>query len=276
MDKRNFIKTSVISATSLVFLPSLSTTKKLKSGIILNTLKDDIKKDYKGTLEKLAVLGYKYIESGPLGDNLTDYASLLKQLKLKTISAGSSMSNIEKDPSKFIKNAHALGQKYIVAYWPWKSSAENLTHDECMQTAEDLNKMGEMLKKEEIGFAWHNHDKEFRDIGKDRLPFDYLMQETDPTLVKTQLDLYWVVKGGADPIDLINRYPGRSPLFHVKDMDNSPQKEKACVGEGIIDFKPIFKLAKKAGLKYPIVEQESNKRGFICAEISYKNLIKWI
>jgi sugar phosphate isomerase/epimerase len=276
MNKRTFIKKSIIGATSLALLPSFTPEKRLKPGIILNTLKDDIEKDYIETLEKLSALGYRYIESGPLGSNIANYASLLKQLSLKAISAGSSISNLEKDTAKFIKNAHALGQEYVVAYWPWRSSAENLTHDECMQTAEYLNTMGGILKKEGITFAWHNHDKEFRDIDEDRLPFDYLMQETDPALVKTQLDLYWVVKGGADPIELINKYPGRFPLFHVKDMDDSPDKDKACVGEGIINFKEIFRHSKKAGLKYPIVEQESNKRGFICAEVSYKNLIKWI
>ncbi len=276
MHKRTFIKKTLTGAAGLALLSSFSPQKKYKAGIILNTLKEDIKKDHVGTLEKLAKLGYKYIESSPVGEDPKAYAQLLKDLGLKTVSSGSSISNLEKDLDKYIRNAHLLRQKYIVAYWPWHSSADNLTHDECMQTAENLNQLGEKLKKEGLAFAWHNHDKEFADIGQDRLPVDYLMQETDPSVVNMQMDLYWVFKGGADPVALINKYPGRFPLFHVKDMDGTPEKNKACVGAGILDFSRIFKVSKKAGLKYPIVEQESNKKGFICAEVSYKNLIKWI
>ncbi|MEM1137099.1 MAG: sugar phosphate isomerase/epimerase [Bacteroidota bacterium] len=279
MNKRNFLKKSLLGLSALALnnpVYSLEIQKKLKPGIILNTLKDDMKSDYRGTLERLAKLGYKYIESNPYGNDIEAYAKLLRTLGLKTISSGSSIANLEKETDQYIRNAHLLGQKYIVAYWPWKSSAENLTKDECLKTADYLNKIGAQLKKEGIDFAWHNHDKEFRNIGEEKLPFDYLMQETDPKLVNVQMDVYWVVKGRADPITFIKKYPGRFPLFHVKDMDNAEEKNKACVGEGIIDFEAIFAFSKLAGLKFPIVEQESNKRGFACAEVSYKNLIKWI
>ena len=100
------------------------------------------------------------------------------------------------------------------------------------------------------------------------------MKNTDPDLVTTQLDLYWVVKGNADPVELIKKYPGRIELVHAKDMDSTTERGMTCVGNGIIDFKRIFVQAKTAGIRRIIVENEQWKGGFECAEVSYKSLTK--
>jgi len=117
-----------------------------------------------------------------------------------------------------------------------------------------LNKAGERCKKSGIQLCYHNHDFEFQSQGS-TLPYDILLN-TDKNLVKMEMDIYWVSKAGKDPVDLINRHPGRFPLFHVKDMDKTPAKAFTEVGNGSIDFKRIFKQADKAGMKYFFVEQD--------------------
>ncbi|RYD69534.1 MAG: sugar phosphate isomerase/epimerase, partial [Sphingobacteriales bacterium] len=107
-----------------------------------------------------------------------------------------------------------------------------------------------------IQMAYHNHDFEFKDFDG-KTGFDILLAETDPGLVKIEMDIYWVVRGGADPVDLFKKHPGRFPLWHVKDMDKTDPGRNTEVGTGKIDFKKIFAHAKLAGLDFPFVEQEN-------------------
>jgi sugar phosphate isomerase/epimerase len=121
--------------------------------------------------------------------------------------------------------------------------------------AADLNKAGAICKKAGIQLCYHNHDFEFQEL-EGQIPFDILANETDPGLVKFELDLFWVSKAGKDPIDLFKQYKGRVALWHVKDMDNTPNKNFTEVGSGVIDYARIFKHAKTAGMKHFFVEQD--------------------
>jgi len=274
--RRNFLKKSAycaagISITSNSMFANPFPAKKTDIGIILNTVRNEMKEDYAGTLEKLAALGYTYVEGNSYGGSVKDYGKLLKKLNLKAVAGGSAMGNLQESLDEHIERGHALGYEYICCYWPWLSSAENLTKDECLQTAERLNNLGEKIKKEGMRLAWHNHDKEFRDMGGE-MPFDILLQNTDPELVTVEMDLYWVRKGGQNPIESFKKYPGRFELVHVKDMDNTAERNITCVGEGIIDFKEIFEYTALAGIKYRIVEHERSTDGMLCATVSYKHL----
>lgn len=272
--RRTFLRRGALAALGAACSPVLAhaaPVKKQHWGIILNTVRNEMKVDYAGTLEKLAEMGYRYIEGGSYGDSEKEYGKLLRRLGLKPVVGGSSMSNLQESLPDYIRRGHALNYEYITCYWPWLSSAENLTRDECLQAAERLNRMGRQLKGEGLRLAWHNHDKEFRPIG-DTCAFDLLLQHTDPELVTVQMDLYWVYKGGADPLPYFDRYPGRFELFHVKDMDDSPERGITCVGEGIIDFQPIFDRAKEAGVRYSVVEHERVEAGLRCAEVSMEYL----
>lgn len=263
---------AIAGSAALPFSGANSIPKKLRKwGIITNTVRNEMADDYRGTLSKLADLGYRYIEGGHHGDSVQAYGKLLKKLGLKSIAAGSSISNLQKSLESFIRNGHALQQKYIVVYWPWTTSAQNLTVEECLQAADRLNRLGRQLKREGLRLAWHNHDKEFVTIG-DKTAFDYLMKNTDPAYSTVQLDLYWVYKGNHDPLTLFEKYPGRFELVHVKDMDQTDQRGKACIGQGIVDFKAIFDRAKLAGIKYAIVENEGVEKGLECAEVSMNYL----
>src|SRR5690606_8759603 len=100
---------------------------------------------------------------------------------------------------------------------------------------------------------WHNHDKEFHAM-ENGLPFDYLMDNTDPDLVGCEMDIYWVKKGGSDPLEVLKKYKGRIPVLHVKDM--APDEDFICPGRGIIDFASIFREAKKQGIIHYFVERD--------------------
>ena len=275
--RRKFIKNASLGALALPLLSDLVPTalsdSSHKWGIILNTVRHDMEQDYRGCLEQLAAMGYTYIEGGTYGDSPEAYGKYLKELGLVPIVAGSSMENLQKNLFTLIREAHALTHKFLTCYWPWLGDAKNLTYDECMLTAERLNEMGKLFKKEGLRFTWHNHDKEFATVGE-KTAFDILMENTDPDWVGVQMDIYWVHKGNHDPIDLFKTYPGRFDLVHVKDMDTSEERGITCVGSGKIDFEAIFSHAELAGIQYATVEHERTEEGegIPCAQSSIDHL----
>ena len=154
---------------------------------------------------------------------------------------------------KAVEDAASVGQKYMVCAWLAPAERGNLDHFK--KLADDFNKAGEVCKKAGIQFCYHNHDFEFiQENGK--YPYDILLENTDKNLVKMEIDLYWLTKAGQDPIALIEKHPGRFPLWHMKDMDKTEKKMFTEVGNGIIDFKAILKHSNKADLKYFFVEQD--------------------
>ena len=156
------------------------------------------------------------------------------------------------DWDKAIEDAKEVGLKYMVC--AWLSPDERGTLEHYKKVADDLNAAGEKCKKAGIQLCYHNHNFEFeQQDGK--YPYDILMA-TDKDLVKMEMDIYWITKAGQDPIALFKKYPGRFPLWHVKDMDKTPQQNFTEVGNGIIDFKKIFKYKDLAGMKYFFVEQD--------------------
>jgi len=141
---------------------------------------------------------------------------------------------------------------------PYLTEEERKTMDQYKRLFDLLNKTGEAAKKMGLQMAYHNHDFEFETLDG-KIPFDELLQHTDPDLVKIEMDLYWITRAGKDPIAYFKQYPGRFHLWHVKDMADTPAKEFAPVGTGTIDFKQLFQNAKLAGTKYFIVEQDMHK-----------------
>ena len=227
--------------------------------------------DYAQTLEKLAGMGYKYIEGGSYGDDAKAYFKLAKSLGLKTIIGGSSMSGLQKELPKYLEQANELRQKYITCYWPWMSDAKSITKEECLEAAERLNKMGRLIKQAGFKFTWHNHDKEFVDI-QGKTAFDWLVQETDAAYVNVQMDTYWVAKGNHDPIALMKKYPGRIKLLHLKDITPQAKEDMTCVGSGNIDFQAVYDLMDQAGVEIATVENERTKTGLACAQSSIDHL----
>lgn len=226
-------------------------------GIQLYTLRDILPKDPKGVLKQLADIGYKNIESyeGKAGMfhgmSNVEFKSYMDELGMKVVS---SHSNINKDFEKKAAEAAEIGMEYLVCPYvgPQKSK------EDWRKITEKFNKCGAICKENGIKFAYHNHAYTFQAFSG-MIPHDFIMDNTDPELVEQQMDIYWVVTGGADPIEYLEKYSGRFTLCHVKDRmkDAGDENEASCdLGTGIIDFPKILKVAKDNGMKHFILEQE--------------------
>jgi sugar phosphate isomerase/epimerase len=169
---------------------------------------------------------------------------------------------------------------------PWIEEEIRKQPDAWKHAAETFNRAGEASKKAGIQFAYHNHWFEFLPVNG-KLPYDILLTECDPNLVKMELDLCWITVGGQDPLKYFDRYPGRFPLVHVKDVKRIPpvtaggaqdfgssMKDMTEVGSGIIDWKKIFAQSDKAGIKHYFVEHDNPKKPLESIKTSYDYLAR--
>jgi sugar phosphate isomerase/epimerase len=267
--RRDFIKSSaIIAAGSLVFPADLLAAKKRTIGLQLYTLRNELEKDLNGTLKNISELGYTSLEAAGY-KNRKYYGLPAKDFKALVNGMGMSLPsthlvaekselplNILTNMQAAIDDAAELGVKYLV--YAYLRPEERTSLDDYKRYIEQFNKAGELCKKAGIQFAYHNHDFEFLKLDG-QMPYDLLLKETDPTLVKMELDLYWIYKAGYNPLDYFKNNPGRFKLWHVKDMDNSPEKSFTEVGNGTINFQPIFDAAKLSGMEYFFVEQDKCK-----------------
>ena len=275
--RRNFLKTSGALAVGSILLPDLSKAANRKTvkdvGLQLYTVRNEMLEDNIGTLKKIASLGYKEIESA--GSEKGSYYGF-KPSEMKKITKDLGMTlrsgHVHYDDKwqQTIDDAAESGQEYlIVSVMPEKGQ----TVDNYKHTAEVFNKAGEAAKKSNISFGYHNHDSEFeKDNGK--VLYDVLLENTNPEFVKMEMDLGWVIVTGNDPLAYFEKYPGRFPLWHLKDMD---LKEKHSVefGKGSLDVKKMLQNSKKAGMKYFFVEQEEySGTAFDCLEYNMDYLKK--
>jgi len=279
--RRDFLKKSALSSALLSIgggsLFSCSGSGQIKElGLITGVIRDQIKADYKATLQKVAEIGYTYLEIGNyLGPSLKEFKAFLQEINLIPIAGGTSiadMMDVEK-LQNMIENALLMEKKYLICYWPWMDDGLNKKLDDFMEASERLNIVGEQCKKMGIKFAFHNHDKEFVPVEGYQWGYEAILENTDPDLVEMQLDLYWIIKGGGDPFYLFDNYPGRYSIFHIKDMDNTPEKLYTCPGYGVIDFAEIFAKSNAAGVEYYIVEIDQHPQPMQCIEDSYNYLI---
>jgi sugar phosphate isomerase/epimerase len=286
--RREFIRQSSIFTSGLLFTPEDFFRIKKPVGVQLYTVRGDIAKDAKGTIQKVAELGYKEVETfgyreGKYFDmSAKEFDQFLKSIGLQSPSGhyfGGSFFFQEKWEEKWLpllNDAKTIGQRYVTIPSAGSEATKNV--DSYKSFAEKLNKAGELARVAGIQLAYHNHDFEFKDLGG-QTGYNVLIKETDPKLVKMELDIYWAVKAGYNPIALFKASPGRYTLWHVKDMDNTEKKYFTEVGGGIINFKDIFDNAKLSGMEHFFVEQDvcpGPPLESIAKSISYikKNLVK--
>lgn len=291
--RRSFLKTSALLSAGLLAAPNLFAYDKKYIGLQLYTVRDAMAADPVAALAKVAKTGFTSVEGATYtgtelfyGMRPGDFANVLKQNGLIMPSAhyrlGEELVNgehqkgtIMNDWKKAVDDAAEAGVQYMVCAYLSQSERGNLDHYK--NVANMLDIAGETCKGAGIQLCYHNHDFEFiQENGK--YPYEILLDSTDKNLVKMEMDLYWVTKANQDPIALIDKHPGRFPLWHVKDMDKTPEKKFTEVGNGTIDFKKIFTQAKKSGLKYFFVEQDvcpGDPFNSITQSISYikKNLV---
>ena len=273
MDRRNFIiQSSTLLSASLLPGNDLFNTPfaKYKMGLQLFSIRDPLAKDLTGTIKRIATVGYEDCETYGYdpsqvkyyGVKATEFKKLLTDNNMITTSGHYDFTKYFDKPmdamsqyvDQCIEGAHALGQKYIT--WPWLDPAFR-TLDNFYVLAGKLNKIGERVTKAGLGFAYHNHDFEFTDYNG-QIGYDIIMKETDPALVKLQMDLYWVMHSSKrTPSQLFDLQPGRFVMWHIKDMDKI-SRDYSELGNGSIDFTVILPEAARAGLQYYYIEQGGN------------------
>ena len=267
-NRRNFIKTTsaalavtaitgeLIGCNSSSHMGTGGTLKEF--GLQLYTLRDVFPKDPKGVLKQVADMGYKQVEGFEGNKGLfwgmtnTEFKKYMDELGLSFIS---SHCDTNRDFERKANEAGAIGMKYLLA--PYLGPQKTI--DAFKKHAERFNQMGEVCRKAGLRFGYHNHDYSFKPV-EGQYPQDVMMQNTDPSLVDFEMDIYWVVTAGEDPIKWFQKYPNRFRLCHIKDRKKgaplSETEASVDVGTGSINFAEILKVAKKNGMKYYIVEQE--------------------
>jgi sugar phosphate isomerase/epimerase len=279
MKRREFVQKSALSAAALFALPSVLEAGKSKAaiGLQLYTLRDSIPGDPKGVLKKVAGFGYKELETYAYNDGkifgmpFGDFGKYVKDLGMKVVSGHYGLDLVKGDKwEKAVADAKSIGQKYMIL--PYLMEGDRKTIDDYKKVCEIMNKAGEVCRKNGIRFGYHNHAFEFEQL-EGQTPYDVLLKETDQKVVGMELDLYWVVRAGRDPLKMFEQNPGRFEQWHVKDMDKTDKDRNADIGTGAIDFKAIFAKAKQSGMKHFYIEQESYPGAPIdSVEASIKNL----
>ncbi|HEY4734259.1 MAG TPA: sugar phosphate isomerase/epimerase, partial [Gemmatimonadaceae bacterium] len=225
-----------------------------KIGLQLYTVRDQMQADMPGTLAKVAAAGYKEVEfAGYFGRTPAQVRDLLAQNGLTSPSSHLGIDLMEKDAAATFATAKAIGNEWAVV--PWLPEERRKTADDWRKLAGMLNTFGAQAKSAGLRLAYHNHNFELANVEGMR-PLDLLLSSTDPSLVDFEMDLYWVVFGGGQPLDFFNRYPGRFPMVHVKDSAGPPDNKMVDVGKGTINFPAIFAESAKAGIKHYFVEHD--------------------
>lgn len=234
---------------------------KAEVGLQIYTLRDTIFKDPKGVLKQVADFGYKKLETFAYRDGnifgmpFADFGKYMKDLGVKVTSGHYGLDQAKSDNwEKAVTDAKSIGQDFMVV--PYLVDTDRKTIDDYKRVCEALNKAGEICNRNNVRFGYHNHAFEFENL-EGQIPYEVMLKELDPKLVGMEMDIFWVVNAGQDPLKYFERFPGRFEQWHVKDMDKSDKMRNADVGKGSIDWKPIFAAAKKSGMKHFYVEQET-------------------
>ncbi len=274
-DRRDFIRALGVAALGPVLhplAPSPSPRAPLhkldRIGLQLYTVRHQMEKDLEGTIARVAATGYREVEfAGYFGKSPRDVRALLDHHGLASPS-----SHVSLAPDQWraaLEAAPVVGHRYLVI--AWIPAEERRTLDDYKRWAERLNRAATEAKAAGLEFAYHNHDFEFAPLDG-KLPYDVLLAETDPKLVQLEMDLYWIVKAGQDPLAYFARWPGRFPMVHVKDSAGPPDHKMTAVGAGKIDFRKIFAQSDQAGIRHYFVEHDNPDDPFASIRASYDYL----
>jgi sugar phosphate isomerase/epimerase len=265
--RRKFLSdTTLLSGGLALFGPHLLSMDELFSGkarsygIQLYSLRDILPADAFGIINKLSAAGYSSIESYE-GEQGVYWGKSAKEFDSFLKSSGLTMPsfhcNVFENFEKKVADAASIGVQYVIC--PWIGPQKSL--DDYKKMAARFNEMGAICKKNGVRFAYHNHDYSFKPMNG-VTPQTILLEETDPKLVFFEMDIYWVVAAGGDPIEWFERYPNRFRLAHIKDRSKKPVadegKNSVVIGTGTIDFASILQTGRAKGLKEFIFEQEAN------------------
>jgi sugar phosphate isomerase/epimerase len=262
-------------------------------GVQLFSVRQDLAKNFAGTLKRVAAIGYREVEAaGFYNHSAADVKQMMADAGLHCVSAHYSLADLLKSTDATIAYAKTLGLEYIVCSAPWAADPAHLlkypggawqgilhamTLDDWKWNADQFNQLGCKMQEAGLKFGYHNHTMEFR---KENGSTGYriLLEDTDPRCVTLELDCGWAIAGGQDPAKMLRQHPGRFAMLHLKDLKPAaPGTEPSDristeIGLGTVDYRPIFAAAKATGVTHYFVEQEDfDKPVYEALTIDYKN-----
>lgn len=283
ISRRTLLKNGPLAAASMTLLTTMPEMIRAASlakatGIQLYTVGKELQEDMAGTLAKVAAIGYRTVESAGLaGKPAAEFRKSLDDAGLKCPSSHLFLSPGQ-TAQQYFEDVSTLGSEYAVSSVVIKPNANvksaddfikliaAMTQDDFKKMAGELNTMASQAKSAGLQFAYHNHNLEFRKWSDGTTTYDTLMVETDPALVKIELDCGWADLGGHPPLELFKKYPGRFRMLHIKDfapvtqpvvtLDPRTNPEWTELGKGHIDYRAILAAAPAAGVEHIFVEQE--------------------
>ncbi len=272
MGSRRDVVRALSSAALAAAIPAWAATghaDRLKRiGVQLYTVRNALKADFDGTLRKVAAIGYKEVEfAGYMGRTPAQVKASLKQAGLRAPAEHIDLEVLEQEWGATVEAAHTVGHEYLVV--AWIDAARRSSIEDYKRIAGIFNQLGRQANAAGLRFGYHNHAYEMAPL-EGQVPYDVLLQHTDPDLVCFEMDLYWTTDGGKDPLAYFAKYPGRFPLVHVKDRTATGQM--VDVGQGTIDWGAIFAHRKQAGMKHEFVEHDEPGDPFASITASYDYL----
>ena len=227
-------------------------------GLQLFTLRNETKKDFVGTLEKVAKLGFKGVEfAGYGGLSASELKRHLDNFGLKAASSHVPITTLENELDQVIEFQQMIGNRHVACpFLP----PERRTKEAYYELIPILNEIGRKCHEAGITLSYHNHDFELIGLEDGKKPLELLIEETNPEWVKAELDIYWLTKAGEDPVQWLQRYEGRTPLVHLKDMTTDGEKFFAELGTGGVDVEGVLKQGLQSNVEWFIVEQDRSRR----------------
>ncbi len=279
--RRDFFKTGVSALASATLLSRgnslLADPLGLPLGLQLYSVREQLAQDYAGTLRQIAALGYREVEAaGFFQHSPEQVVQAMHAAGLHCVGAHYSMHDLQQQMDSILPYCKAVGVRYIVCSFPWfknparlkdtsfRTQVLSFTLEDWRWNAEQFNRLGAKVRAAGMRFAYHNHTMEFQPQ-QGVVPYDELMRLTDPKLVTMEMDCGWVIVGGGNPVEYLRRYPTRITLLHIKDFKKTDHAASVAdpppaaeLGQGTVDYRPIFAAAKKAGhIRHMYVEQEA-------------------
>lgn len=252
-------------AASVALLISFNMLYAQEIGLQLYSLRNQFKTDVPGTLAKIKEWNIHLIEGGgTYGLPVEEYKKLLQQNNLQMVSYGADFNDLDKNPQAVIDNAKTFGAKYIMCAWVPHKEGE-FTIDDVKKAIDVFSKAGKLMSENGLKFCYHPHGYEFGPYENGTL-FDYLVKNTDAKYVNYEMDVFWVKQPGQDPVALLKKYPTRFLMLHLKDRKpgtegnqngRAPDESNVVLGKGDVGIAAIMKEAKKIGIKYYFIEDES-------------------
>ena len=260
-------KSFILPVIITLFLISCTSEKAYvpDPAVVSYTFRTQFAEDVPGTLDMIREMGITNIEfSNLFGKSATEMRSLIDERDMVCTSYGVSYDRLVNDAANVAEEAIILGARYVrVASIPYERP--EFTIDNAKKTVEDFNAGGKILNENGLYFCYHNHGFEFRPY-EDGTLFDYIVQNTNPEYVSFEMDLLWTVHPGQDPVELLERYPERFRLMHLKDLrkgvvgdfsGGTPRENDVVLGTGQVDFPAVLEAASKTNIEYYYIEDES-------------------